>query len=270
VFEQPEFLQWAAENIVFLVGYEGKNHKISWGSHGDAKDEKGDKDEKDGDGKDEKDGDGKDEKDGKAEEPAKPKAHKEGECKLYPGITCEEHEKIAKDAKEGEGGPKLEFKGWPSSFMIAPDGTVEKHTSDRAVKDLIAGVEDFAKKSKVKPSKKYQSYLTALDDGDKAALAGKWKAAIAAYLKVDAVAKKMPSLAAKLPARVETLNTKVAEAFAKSRDDEATDLVAKIKAIKALRSEVTTKLSSGALPVLADLDAWIKENPVPPAAPPAK
>jgi hypothetical protein len=259
VFEQPEFLQWAAENIVFLVGYEGKNHKISWGSHGDAKDGK-DGDAKDGD-EDRKDG-----KDGKTGERAKPKA-REGECKLYPGITCEEHEKIAKDAKEGEGGPKLEFKGWPTSFVIAPDGTFEKHEKDRAVKDLIAGVEDFAKKSKLKPSKKYQGYLAALEDGDKAVEAGKWKAAIAAYLKVDAVAKKMPSLAARLPARVETLNAKVADAFAKARDDEATDLAAKIKAIKALRAEVSAKLSSGALPVVADLDAWIKENPVPPAAP---
>jgi hypothetical protein len=241
VFENSEFLQWAAENVVFLVGYEGKNHKFSWGDGG-----KGDKDEA----------------------PKAPK--KDGDCGLYPGITCDEHEQITKDAKAGTGGPKLEFKGWPSSFMVAPDGTVEKHTKDRSVKDLIAGVDDFAKKSKVKPSKKYQGYLTALEEGDKAVGDGKWKAAIAAYLKVDAVAKKMPSLAARLPARVDALNAKVAEAFAKARDDEATDLAAKVKAIKALRAEVGAKLASGPLPVVAEIDDWLKANPAPPASPPAK
>jgi hypothetical protein len=258
VFEDPEFLRWAAENVVFLVGYEGKNHKISWGSgaakkDGDGKDEKGEKDGKDGD-----------------EPREKPKPGKDGECRLYPGLTCDEHEQVTKDAKEGVGGPKLEFRGWPSSFMVAPDGTFEKHDKDRSVKDLIAGVEDFAKKAKLKPSKKYQGYLTALEDGDKAAEAGKWKAALAAYLKVDAVAKKMPSLAVRLPARVEALNAKVAEAFAKARDDEAADPAARMKAVKALRAEVSAKLSGGPLPVVAEIDEWIKANPVSPASPPAR
>jgi hypothetical protein len=69
---------------------------------------------------------------------------------------------------------------------------------------------------------------------------------------------------------VDALNERVVEAFAKARDDEGADLPARIKAVKALRAEVAAKFASGALPVVADLDAWIKDNPVPPATPPAK
>ena len=50
--------------------------------------------------------------------------------------------------------------------------------------------------------------------------------------------------------------------------------IAKIKSIRALRSEVATKFvslpPSGYLPVVADIDAWLKANPMPVAPPPAK
>jgi hypothetical protein len=248
VFEKPEFAQWANENVVFLVGYKGKNHKVS-----PAKE-------------DAEAPDGKAESDEKAEAKTKaPPKHKEGECLLYAGITCDEHEKILEDATEGKGGPKLEVNGYPTSYVITPDGkTFEKHKADREVKSLEDGVADFAKEHKVKPSKKYEGHLKALETGDKAAEDGRWKAALAAYLTVDAVAKKMPSLAARLPARFEALNDRVADAFGKTKDDAALDPVAKVKAVKALRSEVGAKPSSGPLPVVAEIDAWIKANPPPP------
>ncbi len=239
MFENADFISWANENVVFVVGHKGKSHKDAGGG--------GDKD-KDADGK-------------------KSKPAKEGDCPLYPGITCEEHEKIMEDATGGKGGPQLSVKGYPTSYMIAPDGTFEQHRKDRAVKDLEDGVADFAKKSKVKPSKKYQVYLDALDAGDKAAQGGKWKDALAQYLKVDAAPKKMTSLASRLATHVDELNAKVVEAFGKVKDDASLDLVAKIKAVKALRSDVGAKLASGPLAVVAELDAWIKDNPAP-AAPP--
>jgi len=237
VFENAEFIQWAAENVVFLVGYKGHDHKRAEPPAGDAK-----------------------------EKPAP----KEGECSLYPGLTCDEHEKIMADAMEGKGGPKLAVTGYPTSYVIAPDGTFERHSKDRVVRDLIDGVADFAKKAKVKPSKKYQGVLNLLKDGDKAAGAGKWRDALACYVMVDAVAKKLPSVGAQLPERVATLNEKVVEAFARLRDDEATDLGAKVKAIRSLRAQVGAKLSSGPLPVVAELDAWLKANPPPAPTPRAK
>ena len=155
--------------------------------------------------------------------------------------------------------------------MIAPDGkTFEPHTKDRAVKDLEDGVGDFEKKAKVHPSKKYEGFLKALSDGDKAVADGKWKVAISAYLQIDAVAKKMPSLGGRLPAKLEALNDAVVTAFGKLKDDAATDLAAKVKAVKALRSDLGPKFATGTLPVVADIDAWLKANPPPAATPPPK
>jgi hypothetical protein len=248
VFEKPEFIAWANENIVFLVGYGGKSHGDG---HGAAE------------GEGEGDGGKKEKKETKA-------AAKAGDCSLYPGLTCDDHERILKEATQGEGGPKLDCPGYPYSYMVAPDGTVEQHKKDRVVQELIDGVADFTKKVKLKPSKKYQGYLASLDAGDKARDAGKWKEAITAYQKVDAVAKKMPSLAAGLATRIDALNTAISESFQKTTSDEATDPVARIKAVKALRAQIGTKFTSGYLPVVADVDAWLKANPMPAPTAPAK
>ena len=238
MFVVPEFAQWANENVVFLVGYQGKSHKV----------------------------------DPAPANGAETKVAKAGECALYPGLTCDEHEKILTDATEGKGGPKLEVKGFPTSYMITPDGkTFEQHKADRAVKALEDGVADFAKKAKLKPSSKYQTYLTALTTGDKAVADGKWKPAITAYMTVDAVAKKMASLGARLGPKIDALNDAVVDAFGKLKDAAATDLVAKNKSIKALRADVGAKFTtSGNLAVVADIDAWLKANPPPAPTPPAK
>jgi hypothetical protein len=241
VFENPEFIAWANETIVFLVGYGGKDHKAP-----EAAPEG---------------------EEGKAE--GTKHAPKAGECSLYAGLTCDDHERILEEATSGKGGPKLDCPGYPYSYMVAPDGTFEQHKKDRVVQELKDGVADFAKKVKLKPSKKYQGWLASLEAGDKARDAGKWKDAIAGYLKVDAVAKKAPSLAPGLSTRIEALNEAVAASFATLTSDAATDVVAKIKAARALRSQVGTKFSTGYLPVVAEIDAWLKANPMPaPAAPP--
>jgi hypothetical protein len=262
VFENADFVAWANENVVFLVGHTGRNHKVT-----PKKDDGKDKDGKNGD-ETPKDGAPKDgEKPEPKGDPAAGAA-KPGECTLYPGITCDEHEKIFADAKEGTGGPKLEVKGFPTSYMVAPDGTFELHTKDRSVKELEDGVADWTKKKALKPNKKFLTYLAALDEGDEDVEAGKWKAAIAAYLKVDAVGKKMKGLGASLAPKVTALNDAVVKAFAKVRDDESKDLAAKNAEVKALRADVSARFAAGPLPVVADLDAWLKANPPPP--PPAK
>jgi hypothetical protein len=269
VFDNQEFIAWANENVVFLVGHEGKSHSAYEAKPGD-KDAKDDKK----DGKDEKKDAEKPEPETTKPEAAKPEGGDEsakapaGGCSIYAGITCEEHEKVAADAKEGSGGPKLEFKGWPTSFMIAPDGTVEKHESDRAVKSLEDGVADFTKKKGLKPDKKFLTYLAALDEGDQATADGKWKVAITAYLKVDAVSKKMKGLGATLTPKVAALSDAIAAAFTKLKGDESKDAAAKFAAVKALRADVGARFAAGLLPVVADLDAWLKENP--PPAPPKK
>src|SRR6058998_1710550 len=126
--------------------------------------------------------------------------------------------------------------------MIGPDGTVEKDTSDREPKACMNGLIDFQKKFRLKiPGKKFLTFVAAIADGDKAAEAGKWKDALAAYAKVDAEGKKLSSLQPEVKAKVDALNAKVADAFAKARDGDG-DLAAKGKAVKALRAEVSARL----------------------------
>ena len=266
MFENADFIAWANENVVFLVGYTGKNHKVT--PKADKKDDPKPKDDaKPNDGDKPKDGETPAEPPKDADSKSEP-APKAGECTLYPGITCDEHEKIMADAKEGTGGPKLEVKGFPTSYMVAPDGTFELHQKDRSVKELEDGVADWTKKKALKPNRKFLGYLAALDEGDQAAEAGKWKAAIAAYLKVDAVGRKMKGLGASLAPKVTALDAAIAKAFATVRDDAAKDPAAKSAEIKALRADVSTRFAAGPLPVVADLDAWLKANP--PPAPPKK
>lgn len=242
MLENPDFIAWAAENAVLVVGHEGSSHKADKARDSSA---------------------GKDDKDGTDAPPAgEPESAVTDGCSLYPGLTCAEHEKIHEDAKT-TGVPKLEFQGWPTSFMIGPDGTLEKHPTDRAPKTCMDALIAYQKKFKVKiAGKKYLAYVATVSDGDKAVEAGKWKDALAAYAKIDAEGKKLSALRSELPARIEALNAKVAAAFAATTDGDG-DATAKHKAIQALRAGVAAKLSSGALPVVADLDAWLKANPAP-------
>ncbi len=257
MFENAGFIAWAAENAVLVVGHEGTNHKKKEAAKEPASD---------GDDKDSKDG----KDDGAMGEEPTPSANapvvaSADGCLLYPGITCAEHEKVAEDAKE-TGTPKLAFKGWPTSFMVGPDGTFEKHTSDRAPKTCMDALTAYQKQFKIKiTGKKYLGFVTAMSDGDKAVEAGKWKDALVAYAKIDAEGKKLSALRAELPARIEAMNAKIAEAFAKAKDGEG-DATAKFKEIQAMRATLSTKLTVGALPVVAEIDAWLKANPAPPPA----
>jgi hypothetical protein len=110
------------------------------------------------------------------------------------------------------------------------------------------------------PLKKYEAYRKSLADGDKALEDGKWRAALAAYAKVDGDAKKLPDgMKARVAARLEAANGAIVAKFGELKDGDL-DAAAKLKAVKALRAEVGTKFSTGTLACVAELDAWVKEQ----------
>jgi hypothetical protein len=265
VLENEDFIAWANENVVVLVGNENGSGKHETGEKsGDKKD-----DDKKGIAKPDEDGGGEPPKEPAGEtapEPASSEPAADVPCTYYPGIKCSEHVQACRDVrKPPEGGaPEIpEWKGIPASFLITPDGNVADCKADRAPSSLQKEIEELSKEKKLKTLafKKYEGYLKAIADGDEAVEASKWKAALAAYAKVDKDAKKVPGVAARLPKRLEAMNAKVVEAFEKAKAEG--DAAAKLKAVKALRADVAAKLSTGALPVVADLDAWIKENAAP-------
>ena len=289
VLEDEDFVAWANENVVIVVGNDNGTgvHKTGEKKDDDGKGEKDGKGAKDGKGDKEDHGiappgplppaapvraEGDDEKkDGETPPPEEAAPAASGgadvDCTYYPGLKCSEHVKVLSEVrKPPEGVPEIpEWQGIPATFLVAPDGTVEVCKEDRAPSSLQNAVEDLQKRLKLKPVpfKKYEGYLKAMADGDAAVEAGTWKAALAAYAKVDKDAKKLPGLTSRLAKRLEAMNGKVAEAFAKAK--EGGDAATCLKAVKTLRADAGAKLpSAGALPVLADLDAWLKENAAPP------
>jgi hypothetical protein len=242
VLEDDDFIAWANENVVIVLGHDGAV---------------GDKEQH------------------KPVEVTDPKTKEKKEiCPLYDGLTCEEHKAIRRDAaspKDGLG--KIDIpSGFPNTWMVGPDGTVEK--IDPKDQQVAKNVEDalvaFQKKFEGKPLpwKKYDAHRKSISEGDKALEEGKWKAALAAYAKVDADAKKLPKgMLDRLKAKLDAANEKIVAKFAELRDGEG-DAAAKAKSVKALRADVGAKFSTGALAVVAEMDTWIKESAAVPASPP--
>lgn len=240
MFENDDFISWANENCVSVVGHNGATP-----GHEDHKPIKS----------------------------VDAKTKEETEiCPKYEGLTCAEHQKARQDAENPpEGWEKMpESKGIPINAVFGPDGKVEKIDNSKAMvaKGLIDLLTEHQKKfDKPIPFKKYDLYRKSLAEGDKAVEEGKWKAALAAYAKVDADAKKLTKpLQDKVKAKLDAANEKIAAKFAEIRDGEG-DAAAKAKAVKALRADVGAKFSTGVLAVVADLDTWIKDNGTP-ASPP--
>lgn len=239
MFDNDDFIAWANENCVVAVGHDGAT-----GGKEDHKPAK----EKD------------------------PKTKEEKEvCPSYVGLTCAEHQKIRRDAENPpEGWDKMfESNGVPKNAWFSPEGRITKleNKDALAAKTLMDILTAAQGKSKAIPFKKWDAYNKAFEDCDKAAADGKWKAALAALQKVDADGKKLTKpLQDKVAAKAKDVNEKVVARFDEIRNGEGDDAT-KLKAAKALRAEVGTKLSTGALPVVADLDTWIKEASAP-ATPP--
>jgi hypothetical protein len=239
VLENDDFILWANENCVCAVGHDGAT------------------------------GGKEDHKPTKITD-AKTKEEREI-CPSYDGLTCEEHRKVKADARAApEGAGQIgESPGVPNNWLVGPDGSCVQIPNDKAglPKALIEELTTAQKKFE-KPilRKKWDAYQKSFDEGDKALADGKWKAAIAAYAKVDADTKKLSKgLVEKVAAKAKDVNDQVAAKFTELKDG-SEDAAAKLKAVKALRAEIGTKLAGALLPVVAEIDAWVKENAAPPVA----
>jgi hypothetical protein len=230
VLENDEFVEWANENVVVVVGHTDENHPT------ETEDEKG---------------------------------KKVPGCPVYPGLTCEQHRAMTGEClNPAQGLPKIAVgNGMPNSWLVAPDGTVEAiESADQQVASKIQElIEAIQKKAgKVVPWKKYEKIQQAFEEGDKAVEAADWKAALAAYGRVAKDAAKMPAtITERLDKRVEALNSKVAEAFGTLRDG-GEDAGAQWKAVTDLRGKVAAKVGAKPLPALAEIDAWLKDHKSPP------
>ena len=245
VLEDKEFAEWASENVIVLVGHPKGSHQ--------------------------------------SVDVAKPaKGEAKSQCSLYPGITCAEHEKIfadliakpaAKDDKakpapkakpkkdEAPALPKVEMKGFPTSFVFGPDGTSEVDKSDRQpgpCKEYLLSMQKKFEENPV-PFSKWEAYKAAFVEGDKAWKDGKTKAALVAYAKVEADSAKLAKgMAEKLKTKLDPINAKVAERFAAAQKL-AGDVAAKAKTVRALRAELDVPLVTP-LAAVADIDAWLSTN----------
>jgi hypothetical protein len=242
VLENKDFVTWANENCVVLVGHDGAT------------------------------GENKQHEPVEATDPKTKEKHQV--CPLYDGLTCDEHKAIRRAASSPpDGYPKIDVpSGFPNSWIVGPDGVVEKiePADQQAAGKIQELLQTVQKRYEAKPLafKKWDGYRKSFADGDKALADQKWRAALAAYAKVDADAKKLPpGMADQVKAKVEGANTAVAARFDELKNGDG-DAAAKLKGVKALRAEVGQKFSSGNLACLADIDAWIKEQAA--AAAPAK
>jgi hypothetical protein len=234
VLENEDFIKWATENVVVVMGHDGATGNNE--PH-------------------------------KPLEVEDPKTHEKKQvCPLYPGMTCDQHKALRRDAQAGgkDGLGKIDVPGgFPNTWMVGPDGKVERidGAKQQAAGSVMDALIAFQKTYPEKPilRKRWEEYQKALEEADKTLEEGKWKSVLAALAKVDKDAKKLtPALTAKVKEKADALNAKVVEKFGSIKDGDG-DAAAKLKAVRALRSDVSAKLSAGALAVVTDLDAWIKE-----------
>lgn len=235
MLENEDFVAWANENVVIVVGHDGATGEKK--QHEPVK-----------------------------QTNAKTKEEKEI-CPKYAGLTCAEHKAIRREVGEPKDGlGKIDVpSGFPNTWMVGPDAKVEKlEPKDQQVAktvqdDLVA----FQKKFEGKPIawKSYDKLKKSLADADAATEAGKWKDALAALLKVDSDsgAKKSKHLSEKVKAKADAVNAKVVARLAEIKDGSSAP-ADKVKAAKSLRGDVGAKFSFGNLAVVADLDAFVKET----------
>ena len=249
VLDDPDFIAWANENVVVLVAHKPTSHK-------------------------------------KLEVSKPAKGEPKSQCSVYPGITCDEHDQIFRDlvkepapkddkdkkpapkAKKGEPKdalPKVDMAGFPSSFLISPSGTIEKHGADRQPASCKDGILAFQTKFDENPIpvSKWDEVKGAWGEAEKAFPSGKWKATLDALAKMEAAAGgKLPKAwLAKEKERLDAVNGKVAVRFAEIKKGKGADAVK--KAVKALHDDVAVTLAAGPLAVVAELDAFLSGGAAP-------
>src|SRR5688500_18247776 len=133
VLEDEDFIAWANENVVVLVGNDNGT-----GKHKAAA--KKDDDKKNMPAPDEEPAKESDEGEGGKKEEEDP-ATKGGtgtagdvDCTYYPGIKCSEHVKVNSEIHKPPADEPVipEFKGIPASFLVGPEGTVKDVGDARA------------------------------------------------------------------------------------------------------------------------------------------
>jgi len=245
VLEDQEFADWATENVVVLIAQPKGTHRPV--------------------------------------DVAKPaKGEPKSQCPLYPGMTCEEHERaFAEFAKEGDDEkdkdkgkkkpskketasalPHAKISAFPSSFLISPDGSLEECGRWSEPKAWIDKVGEAQKKLDEHPivASKLADVKKAVADAEKASKGNQWKAALAALSKVDEA---LPSgwpkaLTERVKPWLDAGNAKALARLAEAK--KAKDEAAQVKAVKAVRDEFGQALAAGALPAIADIDAWLSEH----------
>ena len=226
MLENKNFVEWANENVVVVVGHSETEHPT------EVEDEKG---------------------------------TKTPGCPLYKGLTCEQHRAIVGECRNpGEGLPKLESTNlMPNSWFVTPDGTVTQVEAEAQqvagkIEELVAEMQKTAGKSL--PYKKYEKYLEAFQATDAAITDGKLKDAIKALQKVEKDEKKLPDgMKADVDKRIESLD-KAAQAQFDAISGGEDDTAAKLKAANKLKSDVGARFKRGYLPVVEKITAWIKES----------
>jgi hypothetical protein len=226
--DNADFVKWANENIVFLVAHSDPGHEEV------------------------------------EEEDAKGEKHKV--CSLYPGLTCAQHQEADRDAQNpAEGMPKIPRQnGVPNSWFVSPSGEVKQvEGADQQSAGKTQEIGEVWQKEigDHVAWKKWEKYQEAFAEGDAALEQADWKKALASYAVVEKVGKKgTEALTKQTAAKLETLNERVAAAFAELRDGEA-DAKAKQKSVRDLLGKVSLRLTSGYLPVRDEIDAWLKAQP---------
>jgi hypothetical protein len=225
--ENEKFVEWANENIVVVVGHSDKGHE--------PVEEEG--------------------KDGT----------KVQVCPLYPGLTCEQHQQAIQDMiRGGDDLPKVKQpEGMPYSCLVGPDGQVKEFArgDDRIANKIIEIADEWQKSFEDRlVLKKFEKHKESFATGDAAAAEKDWKAALKAYAEVDKARKKLPpAMVALLDEKLKALGEGLAAAWAEVKDGTGTP-AEKVKAANDLKAKIAVTLSTGPLPLKAEIDAWLKEN----------
>ncbi|MHC5010875.1 MAG: hypothetical protein ACYTG6_08000 [Planctomycetota bacterium] len=226
MLENDKFIKWANENILVVVGHTQADHEF--------------------------------------EEVESEEGESVKQCLLYPGLTCDQHEAMARDPRSESGDlPTIEHKsGVPNSWLVSPTGEVREidpqdQQQYKAIIELVEAWQDELGNHLT--LSKYEKYRELLAEGDAAIEAADWKAALKAYAKVERDARKLTeALLANLTARIEQLDAAIRESMEAIRDS-GEDVAEQLKAARALDRQIAVRLKSGYLPVREDLAAFIKE-----------
>jgi len=222
----PAFASWANEHVVLVVGHSDPNHPA------------------DVEGAD-----------------GKPVAG----CPVYAGLLCEQHRQVDVDVEAGEDGrPRIAVgNDRPTAFLLSPSGESTRIAGSALYEgEMIREKTEAVQKAAgaLVTRSQHQAFLAAFATVQTAAEEGRFKDALRAFQAIEKDAKKIPpSYAAEVAARREALDAVVLAAFARLRDDPALDETARLKKVVALRQEAGQRLTTGYLPAIAAIDAWIRD-----------